>query len=271
MKTRITQNIDGYDIIIGIGEAQIDGVNTIPVATEYLKQTDEYKAVEAKKQELSVVLNQAAQAMKNARNSKTQSDKNGFVKEYQAALENSKAIEAELKELITPLQAKQKELILKHAVYFQPKSGETIITADEADAIIKAMQTATGNNCFLDINMNEICDNRGKVYWSNSSGKWVKNEITKIGVTPGKSEILQSDLTADQNTEITEQFETERIAALTKTEKAEEKEAMLVSAAAQAVTMRSTLEIQGTSSADALTQSHEWYKEEVGRIEALYL
>ena len=31
MKTKITQNIDGYDIIIGIGEAQIDGVATMPI------------------------------------------------------------------------------------------------------------------------------------------------------------------------------------------------------------------------------------------------
>ena len=139
MKTRITQNIDGYDIIIGIGDAQIDGVNTIPVATEALKQTDEYKEVEAKKQELSVVLNQAASAMKNARDSKTQSDKNKFVAEYQQNLEKSKAIESELKELIAPMQAKQQELILKHAVYFQPKQGESIISIEEAELIENAL------------------------------------------------------------------------------------------------------------------------------------
>ena len=51
MKTRITQNIDGYDIIIGIGEAQIDGVATLPIVNEALKLTNEYKSVEAKKQE----------------------------------------------------------------------------------------------------------------------------------------------------------------------------------------------------------------------------
>ena len=68
MKTKITQNIDGYDIIIGIGEAQIDGVATMPIVENALRETAEYKSVEAKKQELSVVLNGAAQALKNAWN-----------------------------------------------------------------------------------------------------------------------------------------------------------------------------------------------------------
>ena len=83
MRTKITQNIDGYDIIVGIGEAQIDGVATMPIVENALRETAEYKSVEAKKQELTVVLNQAAAAMKNARDSKTQSDKNKFVAEYQ--------------------------------------------------------------------------------------------------------------------------------------------------------------------------------------------
>jgi hypothetical protein len=64
MRTKITQNIDGYDIIIGIGEAQIDGVATMPIVENALRETVEYKAVEAKKQELSVLINQTAQAMK---------------------------------------------------------------------------------------------------------------------------------------------------------------------------------------------------------------
>ena len=103
MKTKITQNIDGYDIIIGIGEAQIDGVNTLPIVNEALKLTDEYKSVEAKKQELSVLINMTAQAMKNARDSKTQSDKNKYVTEYQQNLEKQKLVENDLKSLISPL------------------------------------------------------------------------------------------------------------------------------------------------------------------------
>lgn len=263
MRTKITQNIDGYDIIIGIGEAQIDGVATLPVMTTALKETDEYKAVEVKKQELSVVLNSAAAAMKNARNSKTQADKNGFVKEYQAALENSKAIESELKELIAPLQSKQQELILKHAVYFQPKQGESLITNDEATAIETAMISATENNCYVDINLKEICDNRGKTAWIKSGGKWSKREITKIG------DELKADEITEINDEIISQLESERIAGLTPIEKSKEKSAIIQGLLAQSIQMKSGLEIQGDSA--ALKKSQEWYNAELQKVEAKYL
>ena len=262
MKTRITQNIDGYDIIIGIGEAQIDGVKTMPIVTEALKLTDEYKSVEAKKQELSVVLNQAASAMKNARDSKTQSDKNKFVAEYQQNLEKSKSIQEDLKLLIAPLQGKEKELIQKHAVYFQPKEGETVITTEEAETIETAMQNATSNNKFLDVNLKEICDNRGKTAWSKSGGKWSKREITKIG-----DEIKAGEIT-EVNDEIIAQLESERIASLTPLEKSKEKESIIASLKTQAVQMRMGLEIQNDK--DALKKSQEWYNSEAQKVEIKY-
>lgn len=262
MRTKITQNIDGYDIIIGIGEAQIDGVATMPIVENALRETDEYKSVEAKKQELSVILNGAAQALKNARNSKTQSEKNGYVTEYQAALEKSKAIESELKELIAPLQVKQREFIQTHAVYFQPKEGETIITPDEATVIENAMITATGNNKFLDTNLKEICDNRGKTAWLKSGGKWSKREITKIG-----DEIKAGEIT-EVNEEIVAQLETERIASLTPIQKADEKSRIIQGLLSQSIQMKAGLEIQGDSS--ALKKSQDWYNAEVQKVEIKY-
>lgn len=262
MKTRITQNIDGYDIIIGIGEAQIDRVATMPIVENALRETAEYKSVEAKKQELSVILNGAAQALKNARNSKTQSEKNGYVTEYQSALEKSKAIENELKELIAPLQSKQQELIFKHAVYFTPKQGESIITHEEAEVIENAMIAATGNNKFLDVNLAEICDNRGKTAWIKKDGKWSKREITKIG-----DEIKAGEIT-EINDEIIAQLEAERIAGLTAAQKAEEKESVIASLKTQAVQMRMGLEIQNDS--DALQKSQAWYNAEVSKVEIKY-
>jgi hypothetical protein len=262
LKTRITQNIDGYDIIIGIGEAQIDGVATMPIVETALRETAEYKSVEAKKQELSVVLNQAASAMKNARDSKTQSDKNKFVAEYQQNLEKSKAVESELKELIEPLQEKQKELILKHAIYFQPKEGETIITPEEAEIIEQAMNEATLKNCYLDVNMKQLCDNRGKTAWIKSGGKWSKREITKIG-----DEIKPGEIT-EINAEISEQLESERIAKLTTAQKEAEKSNLISALASRANAMRGELEIQGDAA--ALKKSQDWYKAEVEKVQARY-
>jgi hypothetical protein len=262
MKTRITQNIDGYDIIIGIGDAQIDGVATMPIVETALKETDEYKSVEAKKQELSIILNMAAQALKNARTAKTQSEKNGYVTEYQQSLEKSKAIENELKELIAPLQTKQQELILKHAVYFQPKEGEVIISTADAVKIENAMIAATVNNKFLDVNLQEICDNRGKTAWIKKDGKWAKREITKIG-----DEIKSGEIT-EANDEIIAQLETERIASLTPTERNKEKAVIIQGLLTQSIQMKSGLEIQGDS--QALKKSQDWYNAEVSKVELKY-
>ena len=262
MKTRITQNIDGYDIIIGIGEAQIDGVATLPIVNEALKLTNEYKSVEAKKQELSVLINMTAQAMKNARDSKTQSDKNKYVAEYQQNLEKQKLVEADLKLLISPLQIKQQELVLKHAVYFTPKEGESIITDDEADVIETAMVTATTNNKYLDINLKEICDNRGKIAWIKSGEKWSSREISKIG-----DEIKSGEIT-EINAEISEQLESERILKLTLAQKEAEKTAIISGLASRANAMRGELEIQGDSK--ALVKSQDWYKAEVEKVQMKY-
>lgn len=268
MRTKITQNIDGYDIIIGIGEAQIDGVATIPIVNEALKLTNEYKSVEAKKQELSVLINMTAQAMKNARDSKTQSDKNKYVTEYQQNLEKQKLVEADLKLLVSPLQIKQQELVLKHAVYFTPKEGESIITDDEAVKIETAMNEATVKNMWIDKDLKEICDYRAQTAWSKFNGKWQKREITKLGESLNVSEKLQKDLTEKDQVEISEQLESERIAKLSAAQKEIEKSNLISGLASRANAMRGELEIQGDAA--ALKKSQEWYKAEVEKVNLRY-
>lgn len=268
MKTKITQKIDDYQIIIGMGEAQIDPVLTEPIAIDNLKNTDEYKSVENKKKELQPLSINAAQSFKNAKQSKTISEKNKFIADYQRANEEIKGIEEQLKELFIPLVEKRTELILKHAVYFQPKEGEFIIDEKEFEGTEKAMQKATENNKLLDINLKEISDYRGKIVWNNSTGKWVKRNIVKIGDDPKSGEILSENLTAIQQKEISDQLDIERILLLSKAEKDIEKNIKIQQAASQAATMRSELEIQGVK--DALAKAQDWYNSEVVRIEALY-
>ena len=53
------------------------------------------------------------------------------------------------------------------------------------------MITANLHNNFLDVNMQEICDNRGKTAWIKSGGKWSKREITKIGDEIKSGEITE--------------------------------------------------------------------------------
>lgn len=269
MKTKITQKIDDYNIIIGIGEAQIDPVKSNPIAIEELKKTVEYKAVEDKKKELQPLAVKSQQAFKNAKASKTVSEKNGFVKEYQQVNEQIKIIESQLKELFMPLTIKQSELILKHAVYFQPKEGEFIIDDVEALAVETAMQQAAQANKLLDDTLKQISDYRGETVWKKISGKWQQRAILKIGDEPKAGEILASALTENQQSEIKEQLNAERIAGLNSAAKIAEKTAMIDNAMSQAVSMRSSLEIAGDN--QALKKSQDWYNTEVERINALYV
>jgi hypothetical protein len=268
MKTRITQNIDGYDIIIGIGEAQIDGVQTMPIVEIAIRETDEYKAVEAKKLELQPIAQLGIQAFRNAKESKTVSDRNLYTKEYQARLEESKVIETELALLYPALQEKQRELILKHAVYFTPKEGESIITDSQALSIESSMISATEKNMWLDINLKEICDYRAQTAWSKVSGKWQKREIMKIGETLKSGEVLHNNLSEIQVSEIGEQMEAERISLLTSSEKLAEKTSALQNLASRANMMRGELEVMGD--AKALVKSQEWYKSESAKVEVKY-
>lgn len=268
MKTKITQKIDDYNIIIGIGEAQIDPVRSNPIAMEELKKTAEYKSVEDKKRELQPLAIKSTTAFKNAKLAKTVSEKNGFVKEYQQVNEQIKIIERQLKELFTPLTIKQSELILKHAVYFQPKEGEFIIDDAEALAVETAMQQAAQANKLLDDTLKQIADYRGEIAWKKTSGKWQQRTILKIGDEPKSGEILSTGLSEAQQSEIKEQLNAERIAGLNSAAKIAEKTAMIDNAMSQAVSMRSSLEIAGDS--QALKKSQDWYNGEVDRINALY-
>lgn len=282
MKTRITQNIDGYDIIIGIGEAQIDGVATDRIIIPMLKETAEYMAVENAKAELSKAATERYMAQKECGKinagiyaAKDENIKKQLKLELQKAslVYQQKAIEQKekeeaLKPLAMPLIEKKKELFMANPVYFHPKQGESLITDDEATAIETAMISATENNCYVDINLKEICDNRGKTAWRKISGKWAKRDISILGDDLKAGEILQSDLSESEQLEITEQLENERISKLSAKEKEAEKTAATNSLGSQAAFMRSTLEIQGDSK--ALEKSKEWYNAEVEKINVKY-
>jgi hypothetical protein len=91
-----------------------------------------------------------------------------------------------------------------------------------------------------------------------------------LGEKPAVGFTVYSDLADTQKTEVMAWIESERIKALTTSDKAKEKTAALEGLMAQSVAMRSRLEIKGTKSTDALTQATAWYNAEVVKVEAKY-
>lgn len=268
MKTVITQKIDGYDIVVGIGEPQIDPVATIPIVDEKLKDTEIFKQCDTLIKSFSGIMKAISESYANAKKAVIKSEKTKYTAEYQAKLEEYENVQAELKKLQPELIEKRKELIYENAVYFIPKSGEFIITDEKADEFMVIMQTATEQNNFVDVNMNIIEDYTGLRYYKKSSGKWSFRDIVKIGDSPTSGEIASNDLTDSQIAEISVQFESERISKMTGAEKKAEKEARIASLTAQAAQKKSEMEVQGDKKALEIAQ--EWLATEIAKIEDLY-
>jgi len=277
MKTILTKKIDGYDIITGFGTPVIDPFATREIVWPKLFESAETKAIISKKTEID----ELNKMLKDDEKSEHLALMNGVLLngnklEIEKAKDDHKRhkimIEERIKELI-PLnnayEEKRKALMIEHAVYFQPKAGEEIITDEKAAELSKKIM-ALGENEKLSAGGKTIPDYRGKVYFLKGSTGWTEQKIDMLGVVPEKGAILQSDLTPEQIGEISEQANKKRIEGLTLTDREAEKNGIIDSLAGQAADMRSKLEIQGVSPAKALTDSKKWYETEVKKVEAKY-
>ena len=110
-----------------------------------------------------------------------------------------------------------------------------------------------------------ISDYLGTEYWIKKSGKWLQERIEGIGIALPKGAVLQEDIAAWQQAEISAQQEAERIAALPPGEKEEEKKARLHALAREA--------IQKAEEAELLEEAFDklsWLKPKRAEVEALY-
>ena len=264
-KTIITQTIDGHQIITGVSEAQIDAERTNPIAQKELEKTDIYKQIEALKSEMSGYAKQAMQAFNNAKRAISESEKSKFVDEYKARSFQAKEIEEKIKPLVPVLQAEYKDLIVKHAVYFDSVNVNEFIV-DNGDEILVKLNEAVSNNKKLTRDLKMIDDYRGKTFYKKVSGKWIEEKINVLGQLPAEG--FKEELTDIENKEYAEQKEVERIKNLSVAEKEKELNQKIDSLLSQSITMRSSLEIQGD--AEALKKAQEWYEAEKIKVESIY-
>ena len=108
------------------------------------------------------------------------------------------------------------------AVYFDNNPGVKLLSdAEEADLAPKF--AALAEHEALTLQGEVIPDYRGVEYHKKTSGKWEKVKIEAVGEAPPDGAVLPDDLTPEQNAEIREQREAERVAALSPEEKAKER------------------------------------------------
>lgn len=267
MKLIITQNIDGFEIITGIYNPSIDPVETSKKVSEKIKETDVYKHIEMKKDEIKNKMVAASQARQSMNRSKVPEDQKKYHEEFILRIGQVNELQKDIENKLPELENERIDLSIAEAVYFETKDNEHLKTFSESEGICIKMQAATDNGNLLDINENEVSDNRGIVYWEKSD-KWYKTEIEEIGVNIPPSGIVEGDLSNQQKTEIFDQIETERVSGLDQRTKDYEKSIAIENAASQAGDMLKKLEIQNDP--DPIGNARSWYNEQVVIIEDKY-
>lgn len=260
MKTVITEKIDGYDIIKGFGDPQIEPVETRKKVEEKMKVQPELKEVERKAEEMKrlwKLRHESKDAAKIAYAAEDIKNHAKFVYEVEMRDEQIKTLNLELVELLKKLEEKRQEIWKQNLEYFQPKKGEYFISDDEYKQLGKlAMDAKSKRGNLIDKNGNEVIDNRGVKYIKEGKVIEIK-ELGKKVDGPLISEVSP------------EEFQRMRYSYTSLEDIEKEKQGKINSVMSYALQMRGELEIKGDS--EALKKSQDLYKAEVEKIELEYL
>lgn len=140
MKTVLWIKDKGNKIITGFDVPVIDPVETRKIVNEKILETKETQEFISKTKAYSEKYKAANSAFKEGvdclrRGDKKASDKKA--EEYRGLCSDIEKLQAELKDMRPVLKEVTKELRLKHAVYLEPKYGETIIQEKEFLSLMK--------------------------------------------------------------------------------------------------------------------------------------
>jgi hypothetical protein len=153
---------------------------------------------------------------------------------------------SKIKSMITPemTEIDIEKLYMENIVYAEVGAGAENIEEEIAEQVQRKLDERGENLQLLD-NGEYIADYRGTEYWIKNSDKWGKEKIEEIGVDLPERAILQDDITAEQQAEISLQQEEERIAALTPEEKIKEKSDKLHAIAREVIMKAEEAELLG--------------------------
>ena len=272
MKTVITKNIDGIDIIINTGDAGglIDPLETKKIVDVEIQKSEHYKTIQQINTQIKVYRNQAQQAKKNSIGAVIPTEKKKFWDEHIFRSKQADELMPDLKEPTAEMGKEYKLLMVKHAIYFNsiPAEGvsEKIIPDEECKNIREKLNEATQKNMLLSRDLKLIKDVRGKVFFKKESDGWKAWQASKIIDNPPSGYV--QELTDDEIKEVSEQRENERIAGLNSQAKTAEKENIISGIVARAGIMKNELEVSGDSG--ALKKAQGWLEKEKKVIENMY-
>ena len=172
---------------------------------------------------------------------------------------------AKVESLITSemTQSDIENLFMSNLVYAKLGPEAELIDDQNAEMILAKLALQGKHQLLLDNDYEYIPDHRGTEYWIKKSGKWKQEKIEKLGISLPAGAVLQ--VSPEQQLEISNQKEVDRIAALTPEQKAEEKKNRLYALAREAS--------RRAEDADFLGETFDkkvWFVPKKAEIEALY-
>lgn len=296
MKSLKVKKIDGLDVVVGFQDRVICPVSTQSKNRQAVHDTVEFKELKKLNKKQDDYNGQMLAAGKKAgallKASKDENVDPVLAKKYVAQSAKQDKIKTNLggmlgtlneeaKPLVLACRKKEIEILTDNPVYNDevidpvgekaagPRQGEMIKTAGEIEDLKQKLADKVENMQLLE-NGEYVNDERGKVYCLKMDGKWVKKSIDKLVVTNPSGSKFESELTDSEKIEIGDQEHTDRLAAMTQQERQDEYELMEEGTAERAYDMRGKLEIRGTSAADALAQSQEFYNSELAKLKLEY-
>lgn len=282
--TVIFRDEDGYQVVVGFGEAVIDPHQTGQAIAAKLKDSDEFKALGAVKSRLAElstqkiegrkalgVLGRQGQEATKAGNSKEIVRVNAAVEKVKADLEEIHAtvpgVIEQGKAAHGELMGRRLALMEENAVYFTPRAGEEIISDADYQKYGEVYAARKAENEIVCRDFSTVIDRRGE-NWARKGAVWTVGQIEKLGEDLPKGAIWVDDLSDDQLAVLYNDLEAARVAELTPEQKESEKAAAIARASGQAIQFRSERELETGGS--AIVEAQRYYADLVAQIEAKY-
>jgi len=291
MKTVIHTTIDGFDIVLGFSDPQMDPVATAAKVDPLVQALPEIGQARTLGQQIADAQSAMAYAAQQLAQARAQNNQIAIASQTQAFTNASSDLDtyqAQLRPVLSAIDDKKRLLMSANPVWFTPGSavgpdGGTVYESlmPETDAeyndgktghitatILKAAMTGTPNQQ-LCIDGSIVADYRNMTVWSVAGSTWTKRIISALGDKPASGEIVDENLTDSQRSAIGAQLEAARVAGLTAAQKLSEATAQQQAAKAVVAQVQSEM-TAGISTQAQLDTAVADYKTVLAGINAKY-
>ena len=257
MKTVITKEVDGHQIITGFDKQVFDPMATKEKVSKIL-EADETFLIMA--QEIKGLTEKQVNEYKEYWE---KVKKNPALREkasYDLFIASQQEIQNRLIEVYKKVAEYKEKITKKNAVYFEPKKDEIPITDEKYDSLV-AKVAVSKRHQHITIDGNIVEDYRGMDYYIPDGGDWKKETKSTLGPLP-------IGATLEKSPEVIEGLERRRIKNMTNDQREVEKSAHVAVLTREAAIKMNEMELSGEI--DPKVKAREWLDKEKIKLEKKY-